>query len=125
MAQAALARKAKIMGFGHRVYGADRRRPARCAAGCQECRAGWDGGHREDIEHRRGGMAKAKNLYRTRPARGSAVSRARAGAAHYTPFFVASRITGWAHVLEQQAHKLIGRSRGIRGRRSDRCRRRR
>jgi 2-methylcitrate synthase/citrate synthase II len=113
--RSALVRKEKIMGFGHRVYKAGDvragvlREYARQAAE----RAGttrWEQAA-EIIEKV---LATEKNLHpnldwpagRLYHALGLAVPL-------YTPFFVASRVTGWcAHIMEQQEHNRIIRPRG-------------
>jgi citrate synthase len=108
--EGALARKEKIMGFGHRVYktGDVRAKVLRVYAKEALERAGLG-----DVEKTSNiieeGMAKAKNLFPNLdwPA-GRLYHALGLVPAYYTPFFVASRITGWcAHVLEQQAHNRL------------------
>ncbi len=112
--RAALARKEKIMGFGHRVYKAG------------DVRAGILKEYTRRAAERAGTMsseqsaaiiervlAAEKNLHpnldwpagRLYHALGLEVPL-------YTPFFVASRVTGWcAHVIEQADHNRIIRPR--------------
>jgi citrate synthase len=110
----ALARKEKVMGFGHRVYKAgdvraqilsDYARQAAEAAGQTQ----WEATARI-IE---GVLEKEKNLFpnldwpagRLYHALGLEVPL-------YTPFFVAARVAGWcAHVLEQAGHNRLIRPR--------------
>jgi 2-methylcitrate synthase/citrate synthase II len=114
--RSALARKEKVMGFGHRVYKTgdvrarvlkDYARKAAELAGQTQ----WEEAAAiiEDM------LAKEKNLFpnldwpagRLYHALGLEVPL-------YTPFFVASRITGWsAHVIEQLEHNRIMRPRGL------------
>ncbi len=112
--RSALARKAKIMGFGHRVYKAgdvrarilkEYAKQAAERAGTQQ----WEAAA-ETIEKV---MEAEKKLFpnldwpagRLYHAMGLEVPL-------YTPFFVASRITGWAaHVIEQLEHNRIIRPR--------------
>ncbi|MBI2804450.1 MAG: citrate synthase [Planctomycetes bacterium] len=112
----ALARKHKVMGFGHRVYkhGDVRARVLKEYAKQAAQRAGttqWETAA-EIIEKV---METEKNLFpnldwpagRLYHAMGLEVSL-------YTPFFVASRVTGWAaHVIEQLARNRIMRPRGL------------
>jgi citrate synthase len=110
-----LARKEKVMGFGHRVYktGDVRakvlREYARRAAGSTG-QMRWE--ETADVIERV--MQAEKNLLpnldwpagRLYHALGLAVPI-------YTPIFVASRVTGWsAHVIEQLAHNRLIRPRG-------------
>ena len=110
----ALARKHKVMGFGHRVYktGDVRARVLKEYAKQAAQRAGttqWETAA-EIIEKV---METEKNLFpnldwpagRLYHAMGLEVPL-------YTPFFVASRVTGWsAHVIEQLEHNRIIRPR--------------
>ena len=112
--RSALASKAKVMGFGHRVYKAGdvRARILKEYAKQASERAGtqqWELAA-ETIEKV---MEAEKKLYpnldwpagRLYHAMGLEVPL-------YTPFFVASRITGWsAHVIEQLEHNRIIRPR--------------
>lgn len=112
--RSALARKEKVMGFGHRVYkhGDVRAKVlkeyARQAAQ-QTGATGWETAA-ETIEKV---LAQEKNLFpnldwpagRLYHALGLEVPL-------YTPFFVASRVTGWsAHVIEQLEHNRLIRPR--------------
>jgi citrate synthase len=111
----ALARKEKIMGFGHRVYKTGDTRAkilkdfARKAAVAAKT-AQWEDA--ADIIERV--LASEKNLFpnldwpagRLYYAMGLEVPL-------YTPFFVASRVTGWsAHIIEQLEHNRLIRPRG-------------
>lgn len=112
--RAAMARKLKVMGFGHRVYktGDVRARVLEEYARAAATRAGlakWEDAA-EIIERV---LAQEKNLYpnldwpagRLYHAMGLEIPL-------YTPFFVASRVTGWsAHVIEQLGSNRIIRPR--------------
>jgi citrate synthase len=110
----ALARKEKIMGFGHRVYkSGDVRagivkpytRKAAIAAGFEK----WE--KTADIIEE--GMAKEKNLHPNVdwPA-GRLYHALGLEKTIYTPIFVMARITGWAaHVMEQAEHNRLIRPR--------------
>ncbi len=111
----ALARKEKIMGFGHRVYKTgdvrarilkEYARQAAALAGTTQ----WE--EAADILERV--IEQEKNLFpnldwpagRLYHALGLEIPL-------YTPFFVASRLTGWcAHIIEQLGHNRIIRPRG-------------
>ena len=111
----AIARKEKVMGFGHRVYKTgdvrakilkDYARKAAAAVGDTQ----WE----ETAEIIERVLEQEKSLFpnldwpagRLYHALGLEVPL-------YTPFFVASRITGWcAHIMEQLAHNRIIRPRG-------------
>jgi 2-methylcitrate synthase/citrate synthase II len=111
----ALVRKEKIMGFGHRVYktGDVRARILKDYARQAAEKVGqtqWE----EAAEILENVLASEKNLFpnldwpagRLYHALGLEVPL-------YTPFFVASRITGWcAHVIEQMENNRIIRPRG-------------
>jgi citrate synthase len=111
----AIARKEKVMGFGHRVYktGDVRARVLKEYSKQAAQRAGttqWETAA-EIIEKV---LETEKNLFpnldwpagRLYHALGLEVPL-------YTPFFVASRVTGWAaHVIEQLEHNRIIRPRG-------------
>lgn len=112
--RSALVRKEKVMGFGHRVYktGDVRARILKDYAREAAQRAGTSGWETaaEAIEKV---MEQEKNLFpnldwpagRLYHALGLEVPL-------YTPFFVASRVTGWAaHVIEQLEHNRIIRPR--------------
>lgn len=110
----ALARKEKVMGFGHRVYktGDVRARILKEYARQAAAQAGqtqWE----EAAEIIESVLEKEKNLFpnldwpagRLYHAMGLEVPL-------YTPFFVASRVTGWsAHIIEQLASNRIIRPR--------------
>jgi citrate synthase len=112
--RSALARKEKVMGFGHRVYkhGDVRAKVLKEYAKQAAQRAGtsaWESAA-ETIENV---LAQEKNLFpnldwpagRLYHALGLEVPL-------YTPFFVASRVTGWAaHVIEQREHNRLIRPR--------------
>src|SRR5205085_7065933 len=111
----ALARKEKIMGFGHRVYkhGDIRAKTLKEYARKAAERTGqmkWE--HTADVFEKV--MAEEKNLLpnldwpagRLYHALGLEIPL-------YTPIFVMSRITGWsAHVIEQLANNRLIRPRG-------------
>ena len=113
--RAALARKEKVMGFGHRVYkhGDVRAKVLKEYALQAAQRAGttqWE--QAADIIEKV--LGDEKNLFpnldwpagRLYHALGLEVPL-------YTPFFVASRITGWAaHVIEQSENNRLIRPRG-------------
>ena len=114
--RSAIARKEKLMGFGHRVYktGDVRARVLKDYAKQAAQRAGTTGWETaaETIEKV---LETEKNLFpnldwpagRLYHALGLEVPL-------YTPFFVASRITGWAaHVIEQTEHNRLMRPRGL------------
>jgi 2-methylcitrate synthase/citrate synthase II len=113
----ALVRKERVMGFGHRVYKTGDVRAqilkdyARQAAEAAEAagQTQWE----TTAEIIEGVLEKEKNLFpnldwpagRLYHALGLEVPL-------YTPFFVASRVTGWcAHVIEQLGHNRIIRPR--------------
>jgi citrate synthase len=110
----ALARKERIMGFGHRVYKTgdirarilkDYARKAAVAAGQSD----WE----DAADIIEGIMAKEKNLLPNLdwPA-GRLYHSLGLDVPLYTPFFVASRITGWcAHVIEQSENNRLIRPR--------------
>jgi 2-methylcitrate synthase/citrate synthase II len=113
--RSALARKDKVMGFGHRVYkhGDVRAKVLKEYAVQAAQRAGttqWETA--ADIIEKV--LGDEKNLFpnldwpagRLYHALGLEVPL-------YTPFFVASRVTGWAaHVIEQLEHNRLIRPRG-------------
>jgi citrate synthase len=110
----ALAKKLKVMGFGHRVYkhGDVRARVLKEYARQAAQRAGttqWESAA-ETIEKV---METEKNLFPNLdwPA-GRLYHAMGLETPLYTPFFVASRVTGWsAHVIEQLEHNRIIRPR--------------
>lgn len=113
--RAAMARKEKIMGFGHRVYKAgdvragilkEYARKAAAAAGSLQ----WE----ETAAVFERILGEEKNLYpnldwpagRLYHALGLEIPL-------YTPIFVMARVAGWsAHVIEQQSHNRLIRPRG-------------
>ncbi len=111
----ALARKEKIMGFGHRVYKAGDVRAGILKAFAQDAAAAastqkWEE-TAEIIEHV---LAQEKNLHpnldwpagRLYHAMGLEIPL-------YTPIFVMARVAGWsAHVIEQQKNNRLIRPRG-------------
>jgi len=113
--QGALVRKEKIMGFGHRVYkhGDVRAKVLKEYALQAAERAGqksWE----EAAEIIEKVLAEEKNLFPNLdwPA-GRLYHSMGLEVPLYTPFFVASRITGWAaHVIEQLENNRLIRPRG-------------
>lgn len=112
--QSALARKEKIMGFGHRVYktGDVRAKVLHRYAHEGLTRAGL-----VDVEETAAiieeGLAREKQLYPNLdwPA-GRLYHALGLHPVYYTPFFVAARMSGWcAHILEQQANNRLIRPR--------------
>jgi len=110
----ALAKKERIMGFGHRVYKAGDLRATylkKYAAEAAE-RAGtekWE----ETAEIIEGIMAKEKNMFPNLdwPA-GRLYHAMKLAVPLYTPIFVMSRITGWsAHFIEQAENNRLIRPR--------------
>ncbi|HYV34855.1 MAG TPA: citrate/2-methylcitrate synthase [Gemmataceae bacterium] len=111
----ALARKEKVMGFGHRVYKTgdvrakilkDYARKAAVAAKTTQ----WE----DAAEIVEGVLEKEKNLFPNLdwPA-GRLYYAMGLDVPLYTPFFVASRITGWsAHIIEQLEKNRLIRPRG-------------
>jgi 2-methylcitrate synthase/citrate synthase II len=112
--RAAIARKEKVMGFGHRVYktGDVRAKALKDYARQATGRAGlsqWE----EAAEIIERVLAQEKNLYPNLdwPA-GRLYHALGLETPLYTPFFVASRVTGWsAHVIEQLDNNRIIRPR--------------
>ncbi|MCS6850618.1 MAG: citrate synthase [Gemmataceae bacterium] len=112
--RAALARKERIMGFGHRVYktgdvraGILKEHVARLAAAAGQTR--WE----ETAEIIERLMAQEKNLYPNLdwPA-GRLYHVLGLEPELYTPIFVISRISGWcAHIMEQLANNRLIRPR--------------
>jgi citrate synthase len=110
----ALARKEKIMGFGHRVYKAGDVRAGIIRPFTQKAAAaaGFDKWEKtaDVIE---AGMAREKNLHPNVdwPA-GRLYHALGLERTIYTPIFVMARITGWsAHVIEQTEHNRLIRPR--------------
>ena len=115
---AALARKERIMGFGHRVYKAGDVRAvilkgysrSMAAAGGPELLAWEDTA--DAIERV---MAKEKNMFPNLdwPA-GRLYHAMNLETPLYTPMFAMSRVAGWAaHVIEQLDHNRLIRPRGL------------
>jgi citrate synthase len=120
--RAALARKERIMGFGHRVYKTGDVRAeilkayARAAARAQPAREGSDPLKWEetaDIIERV--MAAEKNMFPNLdwPA-GRLYHAMKLEIPLYTPIFAMARITGWAaHVIEQLDNNRLIRPRAL------------
>lgn len=112
----ALARKDKIMGFGHRVYKAGDVRAGILKPYAHD--AMLKAGHKdleETSEIIEKGMEREKNLFANVdwPA-GRLYFAIGLDVPLYTPFFVAARVTGWcAHVLEQAAKNRIIRPKSL------------
>jgi len=112
----ALARKERIMGFGHRVYKTGDVRAAYLKKYAQEAakRAGteqWE----KTAEIMEEIMAKEKNMFPNLdwPA-GRLYHAMNLPVPIYTPIFVMSRITGWsAHFIEQAENNRLIRPRGL------------
>jgi citrate synthase len=112
----ALARKDKIMGFGHRVYKTGDVRAGILKPYSRE--AMIRAGHRDleeasDVIEK--GMEREKNLFPNVdwPA-GRLYYAIGLDVPLYTPFFVAARVTGWcAHVMEQQAKNRLIRPKSL------------
>jgi 2-methylcitrate synthase/citrate synthase II len=114
--RAALARKERLMGFGHRVYKAGDVRAGILKKYAQEAAAAagqtqWE----EAAAIVEGVLATEKNLFpnldwpagRLYHALGLEVPL-------YTPIFVMSRVAGWsAHFIEQQQHNRLIRPRSL------------
>jgi citrate synthase len=113
---AALARKDKIMGFGHRVYKTGDVRAGILKPYSRD--AMIRAGHRdleEASEAIEKGMEREKNLFPNVdwPA-GRLYFAIGLEVPLYTPFFVAARVTGWcAHVMEQQAKNRLIRPKSL------------
>ncbi len=112
----ALARKERIMGFGHRVYKAGDVRAAIIKPYVQKASAA--GGHQsweDTAEIIETVMAREKKMYPNVdwPA-GRMYHAMDLEIPVYTPMFAMSRITGWAaHVIEQLANNRLIRPRGL------------
>ena len=112
--RAALARKEKIMGFGHRVYktgdvraGILREYARRAATKAGQTQ--WE----KAAEIIEGVLEREKNLHPNLdwPA-GRLYHALGLDVPLYTPIFVMSRVTGWcAHIMEQAAHNRLIRPR--------------
>jgi citrate synthase len=113
--RAALARREKIMGFGHRVYKTGDVRAGILKEYAREAaeRAGqtpWE--ETATIIERVVGQEKNLHPNLDWPA-GRLYHALGLDVSLYTPFFVASRVTGWcAHFMEQAAANRIIRPRG-------------
>ena len=112
-----LARKERIMGFGHRVYrrGIDPRAEVVKSLLEEACRrAGDDRLYRtaDSIERL---MAEEKNLYPNLDFYVAAFYKLMGLRPRvYTPIFLASRVAGWAaHIIEQQAENRLFRPRAV------------
>jgi citrate synthase len=110
----ALARKEKIMGFGHRVYKAgDVRAGILKTYACQAAEKAGDLRWEETAEIIERVLATEKKLFPNLdwPA-GRLYHALQLETSLYTPIFVMSRVTGWsAHVIEQLDHNRIIRPR--------------
>jgi 2-methylcitrate synthase/citrate synthase II len=112
----ALARKRRIMGFGHRVlkHGDSRsaiiRRHAESLSRTRGDRRWYEIATLvEQIMHKEKGLYPNLDFYTAVAYLLMAIPRA-----YYTPVFVCSRITGWcAHVIEQQDHNRLMRPRAL------------
>lgn len=112
----ALARKERIMGFGHRVYKTGDVRAAYLKKYAQDAaqRAGteqWE----KTAEIMEEIMAKEKNMFPNLdwPA-GRLYHAMQLAVPIYTPIFVMSRVTGWsAHFIEQAENNRLIRPRGL------------
>jgi citrate synthase len=112
-----LARKERIMGFGHRVYrrGIDPRAEVVKNLLQEACRRiGDDRLYRtaDGIERL---MAEEKNLYPNLDFHVAAFYKLMGLRPRlYTPIFLASRVAGWAaHIIEQQAENRLFRPRAV------------
>jgi citrate synthase len=112
-----LARKERIMGFGHRVYrrGIDPRAEVVKNLLQEACRRiGDDRLYRtaDSIERL---MAEEKNLYPNLDFHVAAFYKLMGLRPRlYTPIFLASRVAGWAaHIIEQQAENRLFRPRAV------------
>ncbi len=112
--RAAIARKEKVMGFGHRVYKTgDVRAKVLKEYARQACAAAGLTKWEETAEIVERILAQEKNLYPNLdwPA-GRLYHAMGLETPLYTPFFVASRVTGWsAHIIEQLGNNRIIRPR--------------
>jgi citrate synthase len=113
--RAALARKERVMGFGHRVYktGDVRARVLKEFARKAAAAVGQTK-YEDSAEIIEKVLAEEKNLFPNLdwPA-GRLYHALGLETPLYTPFFVASRVSGWAaHVIEQLEHNRLIRPRG-------------
>jgi citrate synthase len=110
----ALARKRKIMGFGHRVYRTEDPRAAHLrrmseALGARAGQVQWFGIQRvvEDVMRREKGLYCNVDFYSASMYYVMGIPLDL-----YTPIFAVSRVSGWcAHVLEQHADNRLIRPR--------------
>ena len=107
-----LARKAKIMGFGHRVYKHGDSRVPTMAASLSRSRAASSArtGCWRSMRPSQEAMLAEKNIHPNLDfPTGPAYYLMGFDIPQFTPLFVLSRITGWtAHIIEQQqANSLI------------------
>ncbi|MCY0897735.1 MAG: citrate synthase [Firmicutes bacterium] len=112
--EAALARKEKIMGFGHRVYRTEDPRAVILRRLSKE--VGEDAGDLKwyhMLNEVREAIMSAKKLYPNVDLySGSVYAQMGIPTDIFTPVFAVSRIAGWtAHVLEQYAHNRLIRPR--------------
>jgi len=112
--RAALARKEKVMGFGHRVYKTgDVRAQVLKEYARQAAQAAGQTQWETTAEIIEGVLAREKNLFPNLdwPA-GRLYHALGLELPLYTPFFVAARVTGWcAHIIEQLGHNRLMRPR--------------
>ncbi|MEM1943214.1 MAG: citrate/2-methylcitrate synthase [Candidatus Caldarchaeum sp.] len=112
-----LARKERVMGFGHRVYrrGIDPRAEVAKQLLEEACRIVGDDRLYRVGDHVERLMEKEKNLYPNLDFYAAALYRLMEIPPRlYTPIFVASRTAGWAaHVVEQQADNRLFRPRAV------------
>jgi 2-methylcitrate synthase/citrate synthase II len=110
----ALAKKRRIMGFGHRIYKAGDVRAGILKPIARELAdAAGFGKYEETAEIVEGIMAREKKLYPNLdwPA-GRLYNALGLKNSLYTPIFVMSRVAGWsAHVIEQHEHNRLIRPR--------------
>lgn len=110
----ALAKKKRIMGFGHRIYKAGDVRAGILKPIAQKlARAAGFGSEEDTAEVVENVMAREKNLHPNLdwPA-GRLYNALGLKNSLYTPIFVMSRVAGWsAHVIEQHEHNRLIRPR--------------
>lgn len=109
-----LARKEKIMGFGHRVYTTEDPRATHLRAMSEEVARGSGDTSLYDMSSRIERLVRAEKNLNANVDFYSASVYAMLGipADLFTPIFAVSRISGWtAHVLEQYAHNRLIRPR--------------
>ncbi|MDW7977387.1 MAG: citrate synthase/methylcitrate synthase, partial [Candidatus Caldarchaeum sp.] len=112
-----LARRERIMGFGHRVYrrGVDPRAEVAKELLEQACRKVGDDRLYRVGDHVERLMEREKNLYPNLDFYAAALYKLMGIPPRlYTPIFAASRTAGWtAHIIEQQAENRLFRPRAI------------